>query len=44
VSNLVSLADPVGNTTSWTYDGLDRVTAETNALDRKSCHVGMSEL
>jgi RHS repeat-associated protein len=34
VSNLLTLTDPVGNVTSWTYDGLDRVTAETNDLGK----------
>ncbi|MFN8856129.1 MAG: Ig-like domain-containing protein, partial [Planctomycetaceae bacterium] len=31
-SNLTSLRDPGGNTTSWIYDGLDRQIRETNAL------------
>ena len=31
-SNLTSLRDPGGNTTSWVYDGLDRQVRETNAL------------
>ena len=28
--NLLSLTDPEQNTTTWTYDALNRVTAETN--------------
>ena len=31
-SNLTSLRDPGGNTTSWVYDALDRQIRETNAL------------
>jgi YD repeat-containing protein len=31
--NLTSLTDPVGNTTAWDYDGLNRVVAETNELN-----------
>jgi RHS repeat-associated protein len=34
VGNLLSLTDPVGNTTEWDYDNLDRVTAETNELNK----------
>jgi YD repeat-containing protein len=30
VGNMISLTDPVGNTTNWTRDALNRVTAETN--------------
>jgi YD repeat-containing protein len=30
---LTSLTDPVGNTTAWDYDGLNRVVAETNELN-----------
>jgi len=31
-NKLVSLTDPVGNTTQFAYDGLGRMTMETNAL------------
>jgi RHS repeat-associated protein len=30
--NLLSLTDPDGNTTAWTYDALNRVSSETNEL------------
>ena len=29
-----SLTDPDSNLTSWAYDGLNRVTGETNALSK----------
>ena len=31
--NLLTLTDPVENTTTWTYDNLGRVIEETNELD-----------
>jgi YD repeat-containing protein len=34
VGNLTNLRDPVNNDTSWTYDHLNRVTAETNELSK----------
>ncbi len=34
VGNLLSLTDPVFNTTTWTYDRLNRVTKERNALNK----------
>jgi len=30
---MTSLTDPAGNTTAWVFDGLNRVTSETNALN-----------
>lgn len=33
VGNLLSLTDPVGNTTRWQYDDLDRGTSETITVD-----------
>ena len=32
VGNRASFTDPVGNTTHWTYDLLDRPVSETNEL------------
>ncbi|MFG0262264.1 MAG: hypothetical protein ACF788_07725 [Novipirellula sp. JB048] len=32
MSNRLTLSDPVGNTTTWTYDKLDRVLTATNEL------------
>jgi RHS repeat-associated protein len=33
VGNQTSLTDPVGNTTTWVFDGLDRVIEEENELE-----------
>ena len=32
--NRLTLTDPVNNTTTWVYDGLDRVISETNSLNQ----------
>ena len=34
VGNVRSVTDPAGNTTSYLYDGLNRLTTETNALNQ----------
>lgn len=34
VGNLLTLTDPVANTTTWLYDAINRVESETNELNK----------